>query len=387
MTVAFFSNFFNHHQKPISDELYKLIGDNYTFIATIAMPENFIKSGYDIFETPYLLNAYKNETNYKKAQLLALEADVVIFGAAPESYIKARLKKNKLTFRYSERIFKKSKWQKFNPRAIIHQYKKHSTYRAKKVHMLCASAYTANDLEWIYAYPNKMYKWGYFTKTSMINIEKILTAKRNRKFTILYVARLIDWKHPEMAIKLALLLKEKKYNFELNIIGSGEMEESIKKSIEDNKLTKNITLLGNVNNEKVLYMMQDSHAFFFPSDRNEGWGAVANEAMANGCTIVASHEIGAIPYLITPNKNGLVFKSGDINDAFKQIEKIIVNPIFCESLATKAYEKITKIWSPKNAATNFLTLASLHLKSNNNILPEIGPCSLAYSTDNNWYKK
>ncbi len=34
-------------------------------------------------------------------------------------------------------------------------------------------------------------------------------------------------------------------------------------------------------------------------------GAVANEAMANGCVVVGSHEIGSIPYLIQDLSNGL----------------------------------------------------------------------------------
>lgn len=384
MTVTFFSNFFNHHQKPLGDELYHLLGDNYTFVATIPMPDSFSKSGYtDFSDTPYLLASYQNEENHKKAIQLGLESDVVVIGAASLQFIKERLKKNKLTFRYAERMFKKSNWQKLNPRAIINQYKKHTVYRDKNVHMLCASAYTANDLKWIMAYPNKMYKWGYFTKTTEIDIQQLITAKKNKPFSIIFVARLIDWKHPEMAIELAKLLKEKKYDFELNIIGSGVMENSLHTMINDFNLGDCVHMLGNIANEQVLQLMQTSHAFFFSSDRNEGWGAVANEAMANGCTLVASHEIGAIPYLVEPNKNGMVFKSGNINDAFNKMERLLKDRDYCDQLAVNAYKTITSTWSPKTAASNFLNLCA----NNSHSAIKKGPCSIAETTSSNWFKK
>ena len=83
--------------------------------------------------------------------------------------------------------------------------------------------------------------------------------------------------------------------------------------------------------------MQTSHAFFFSSDRNEGWGAVANEAMSNGCTLVASHTIGAVPYLVKPNVNGMVFESENTEDASRKLEKLIIDRDLCEKLALNAY--------------------------------------------------
>ena len=386
MTVTFFSNFFNHHQKPFSDEMFKLLGNDYTFVATETMPNSFSKAGYKKYDEAYLLPSYTNKENYEKAIELGLKSDVVIIGAASLTYIKDRVKENKITFRYAERLFKKSKMQKFNPRAILHQYKNHTSYKNKKVYMLCASAYTANDLNWLRAYPNKMYKWGYFTKTAELDIKQILENKRNKKFSIICVSRLIDWKHIEMAVEIGRLLKEKNYNFEINIVGSGEMKSKLDEMIINYKLNNHIHLLGNVANDDVLTMMQKSHVFFFPSDRNEGWGAVANEAMANGCALVASHEIGAVPYLIEPNKNGLIFKSQNIEDGFKQIEKLLNNPALGEKLALNAYKAITNIWSPKKAAENFIELYNSISKNRNNPI-KIGPCSSALSTENNWYIK
>jgi len=66
-----------------------------------------------------------------------------------------------------------------------------------------------------------------------------------------------------------------------------------------------VSLLGNLPNEEVLQMMRESHIFIFTSDRGEGWGVVLSEAMANGCTVVASNKIGAAPFLVKHKKNVL----------------------------------------------------------------------------------
>ncbi|MFC4220508.1 glycosyltransferase family 4 protein [Flagellimonas marina] len=386
MTIAIFSNFFNHHQKPLADELYKALGEDFTFVATEPMPDSFKKSGYSTFEnTPYVLHAYENEKTKHRAVELSLTSDAVIHGAAPLLYIKERLALNKLTFRYAERMFKKSALQKFNPRTLWNQYKKHTVFKHKDCHMLCASAYTANDLHWIGAYPNKMYKWGYFTKTPNIDIESVLEEKRNSVFTILFVARLIDWKHPEMVILLAEELKKMGCSFEVKIVGSGDMKEELSNMIDRSDLGNCVKLLGNIENEQVLELMRTSHAFFFSSDRNEGWGAVANEAMANGCTLVASHEIGAVPYLIIPYKTGMVFQSKNLKQATAIMRKLIEDRELNSSLARNAFLSIRETWSPKNAATNLLGLSQNLLASKQNNI-KTGPCSPAKPTKTNWYK-
>src|SRR5690606_2121710 len=84
----------------------------------------------------------------------------------------------------------------------------------------------------------------------------------------------------------------------------------LQKKAGDENLDKHVIFTGGRRNSDVLKMMEQSNVFLFTSDRNEGWGAVLNEAMGAGCACVASQEIGSVPYLITNDINGLIFKSG-----------------------------------------------------------------------------
>jgi len=379
ISVVFISNFINHHQAPLADEFYSVIGNNYKFIVNESIPASFVKTGYpDFSDRPYLIKAYENDKQLAKAKKIANEADVVIIGSAPDFFITERLKQNKLTFRYSERWIKNVDYHLFSPRLIFKRLYYNTRYRNKNFYMLCASAYTCNDVSLYGAFPNKCYKWGYFTKVKTLEISKLLLKMREfEKIKILWCGRMLSCKRPEFAVLLGKHLRDQGYiNFEINIIGEGEQFNKVKTMIKENNLFSYVHLSKFIPNEEVLKKMQESHIFLFTSNRQEGWGAVLNESMSNGCAVVASNEIGSVPFLIEDGKTGLIFNSKDINSLFNKVKKLIDNKSLREYISKNAYEQMKNMWSPKNAASNFLLL-SKSLLNNEKIEISHGPCSKA----------
>ena len=55
MKIVFISNYFNHHQKPISDELYQLAKGEYTFVEMASMPEFRKHLGYSELDASYVV--------------------------------------------------------------------------------------------------------------------------------------------------------------------------------------------------------------------------------------------------------------------------------------------------------------------------------------------
>lgn len=377
MKVTMFSNFLNHHQSPFCDEMYKLLKENFTFVSTIKTPDSFIKIGYpDCSNYVYNLNSYLDDYHYQKALELGFDSDIVITGSAPEEFIKERIRLNKPTFRYSERLLKEGNWQLFSPRVLYGLLKVHTRYRFKNIYMLCSSAYQANDMSKVFAYPDKMFKWGYFTSVKEMDIELLVSQKPVEKINILWTARFIKWKHPELAVQLAYELKKKGYNFKLQMIGTGDLVDEVRKLIEVLDLDNYVTIIGNMPNSEVCQYMIKANIFLFTSDRNEGWGAVLNEAMSNGCAVVASDAIGAVPFLVENQINGMIYKSESLKSILQQTEKLLVNKSFRDELGTNAYRTLKNVWSPQNAAKNFLLLAKSKLLGEKIIIDK-GPCSIA----------
>lgn len=126
--------------------------------------------------------------------------------------------------------------------------------------------------------------------------------------------------------------------------------------------------------------------YLFTSDRNEGWGAVLNESMKSGCAVVASHAIGAVPYLMKHRQNGLIYKSGDVDGLYKKVKYLLDNPGEQERLGCAAYETITGLWNEEVAAQR-LVILSEHLLSGEKHpdLFEDGPCSRAVIVKDEWF--
>ena len=107
MKVIFISNFLTHHQLPFCLEMVRKYGSDYKFVSTIPITEERLKLGYQNMDNDYdfVVRAYENEETYKYALQLALDSDIVMMGSTSDEYIVERLKQDKLTFRYRERLF------------------------------------------------------------------------------------------------------------------------------------------------------------------------------------------------------------------------------------------------------------------------------------------
>lgn len=386
MKIIFVSNYFNHHQKAFCDEMFRYNKDDFVFIATTKVSKSRLQLGYGMQVVPaYVKYSYTSEIDNQECSNLINNADVVIIGSAPYKMIKKRVKDKKLIFRYSERPLKNGlellkyafrfiKWHMQNP-------------INSSIYILCASAYTAADYSKFGLYRNKMYKWGYFPKTKKyLNIETIICEKKKNE--LLWCGRFLDWKHPDDLIKAAQLLREDGYSFHISFIGCGELDEELQLLVHELKLDKYISFLGSKHHELVRQYMEQASIYLFTSDNQEGWGAVLNESMNSACAVIASHAIGSVPFLIRNFENGLIYKSGDVNQIYKYVKDLFDHPKEQERMGMAAYKTIVNEWNAEVAAERFIVLAQKILEGEK--YPEIyksGPCSKAEILNDGWYQK
>ncbi len=382
MKIIFLTNTLTPHQLPLAKMFASI--SQFKFIECVnidksCLPIGWRQSGRFDFVLPYEklcsdLDYYIN---------LITQADIVITGSAPDFLIKKRLKNKKLTFKYSERVYKKKcPWYQLPLRAVKYFWQ---FGRYKNLYLLCASAYTSGDYAKTGTFLNKTFKWGYFPKTQKYDIKSLIAQKE--KNTILWAARMLDWKHPELAIEIARRLKKDGYDFILNIIGTGDMEEEISRSIEKSGLQENVKLLGSMSPDEVRTNMEKSKIFLMTSDRQEGWGAVLNEAMNSGCAVVANSATGSAPYLINDGENGFLYNENDIDDMYKKVKFLLDNSDFASDLGKRAYYTITEQWNAENAAQRFLELSENLLSGKKGKdLFENGVCSYANPIEDNWYQ-
>ena len=110
MKLVFVSNILNHHQMEFCACLQQAFGE-FVFIAT----QNVQTLGFQkAQEADYVYHYYLPEES-EKCERAILEADAVIFGDCPIKLLKMRLKENKLSFVYAERLLKKGLWRRWHP--------------------------------------------------------------------------------------------------------------------------------------------------------------------------------------------------------------------------------------------------------------------------------
>lgn len=382
MKLTIVSNYINHHQIPMADALYQQLGNDFAFIQTSPMEEDRVKMGWgnEVQNIPYLKLYYEEEESCAD---LMMESDIVVFGGVEdERYIKPRLQAGKIVIRASERLYREGQWKSISPRGRKKKYEDHGRYADAPVYLLCHGAYVASDFEIVHAYPNKKFMWGYFPAVNTYNLDNLFFRKLhvdqdgNTQVRLLWAGRFLKLKHPEYAIKAAKYLKTQNISFHLDMVGGGVLEEKLKQMVKRFELADAVTFHGFQPPQSVRRYMEEADVFLFTSNYLEGWGAVLNEAMNSACAVVAGHGIGAVPFLLKHEENGLVYKTGDFKEFRAYVLRLCADSALRKQLGINAYNTITKTWNPQEAADRLYAFSEGLLKGAVNAQKD-GPLSIA----------
>lgn len=387
--IAIYSIVLNHHQAPVADELYKILGDSFKFVELSGTIDS--KGGTENYsQRSYLLCAWRSQEELDEASHIACSAECCIFSSVQSlPFMRKRMKLGLLSFDMSERWLKKGMRNLLSP-AILQMYfaYKLGNWKTKPLYKLCCSAFARDDHKRLGMYIDKCYKWGYFTQSDKIDIEISRNVFRSEITTFMWCSRYLMLKHPELPILLAQRLKSKGYAFHLDMYGEGKYKQTAKKFTERLGLQDKISFYGNKPNDALMEEMSRHSVFLFTSDRNEGWGAVANESMAHGCVLVSSDAVGSAPYLIIEKKTGVLFTAPQINSSFanpdmkalddlcSKVEWLIHNPDKSKTIGMNAKKLLCGIWSPAHAAQSLIRLIS-DLSNGQETSIADGPCSKA----------
>lgn len=383
MKLVFYSPVLNHHQAGVADELYARLGSEYCFVELTNIGDN--KGGVEDFSSrPYLLRAWESDVQYREAMNLGKTAEVCVFaGYDSLPFERERMKCGLLSFDMGERLLKRGLLNLLSPRifSMVIAYHR-GRWGSKPLYKLCCSGFTASDCAKLGMFAEKCYKWGYFTPVAeCMDIDQ----KSTETVSLMWCARLLTWKHPELVLEMAKMLKDKGYDFKIDVFGdeknAGKHEkifprERLEALIREYGIDDVVSLRGRRPNDEILQEMKSHDIFLFTSDKMEGWGAVANESLANGCVLIASDAVGSSPYLIENGENGFIFESGNAKSLADKVEYLLNHREDIERMKCNAHLLMKQYWNPKQAAINLLKLIE-NIQKGKCTSIECGPCSIA----------
>lgn len=154
--------------------------------------------------------------------------------------------------------------------------------------------------------------------------------KKTADSSILFFGRLSDEKGIELLLQAKKLLRA---DIKLKIVGTGPVENRLKKMTEDMKL-KNVEFLGFKSGEALHAEIKASRCTVIPTLVNEVFGLTIIESYSFGTPVIGSI-VGGIPEVIQENKTGFLFERGNAVELAEQISRML-------DLSDEEYERMSR---------------------------------------------
>ena len=147
--------------------------------------------------------------------------------------------------------------------------------------------------------------------------------------------------------------------------------------IAENALWEKVQILGAMSPEQVREKMRESEIFLFTSDNKEGWGAVLNEAMSEGCACVSSRQAGSTEFLINDGENGFIFDYDDLDKLVGRVKLLLDDSEKRGIVQKNALKTINEEWNAEIAAERLVAFCRYKIEGAEQPKYESGPMSVS----------
>ncbi len=396
--VLYVTNLANHYQLSFGNGLVGALGgDSVRFAATSPMRADRVAMGWSAESAralPWVILPFEGADALAEYDRWWSDADVVICGVLDLDRIERRTSAGSLTFYMGERWLRTgftggaSRWVPQGLlRSILGRYagrtrllapqfarralRMRRISRRSMMHLLPMGHYAAADMAFIGAFPSRVWNWGYFAAGP----SNIVPALSGDEVRILWAGRMLDWKRVDTLVQAVAVLARSGVRCSLDLIGHGPELPRLREQVRREGLEHAVSFEGAIPAAEVRTRMRRSGIYVLPSSETEGWGVVINEAMAEGCAVVASRQAGASCVLLEHGRNGMLFNSGDVPALAETLERLIRDPELRLRLGQAASETMRTLWSPEIGAQRLVTLC--HGLLGQSAVPDYrsGPCA------------
>jgi len=163
----------------------------------------------------------------------------------------------------------------------------------------------------------------------------------NDNTKIICIGRLCEQKGQVLLLDALNIVKKRNIDFNIKLIGDGEMRPEIENKIDQYKLANNVTITGWMNSVQIKHEIQKSQFTVLPSFA-EGLPVVIMESMSLEKPVISTY-IAGIPELIENDVNGWMVPAGDTEQLADTIQKVLSKDSnTLKEIGIKAREKVIK---------------------------------------------
>jgi glycosyltransferase involved in cell wall biosynthesis len=357
LSMVLCTNFASHHTMPLASELARRLGpDRFRMAVFEDVSDERLAIGWNSHgECPWMAGPPKNHEEKEELIRLLTDADVVA-GWCPEEIMKKRIATGKLTLYGSERILKKPyhELRMINPRYAkgIRGFREMVNY--PNVHALAVGHYAPGDLKKIQAFDDRVWRWGYFVEVP----EALPPARPAGPARIFWAGRFLKLKRVDTIFRALARISALSSWSECVIVGDGPEKKRLHALAARLGLdSSRLKFLPPKKFDEVRELMRESDIYVLSSTQLEGWGAVAGEAMAEGCLLIANEKAGSSKVLVKHGVTGLLYRDGNDRDLAAQLTRALEDPAFRLQTRERAWRTMQALWHPRIAAKRLIALS------------------------------
>ncbi len=190
-----------------------------------------------------------------------------------------------------------------------------------------------------------------------VNIEDYYHEKRifeSKKIIIAQIGVITPLKNQKELIEAAYFLKKQQLDFQVQLIGSGEIDyiKELKRIINELQLKEEIVFYGRQDNVSVFYQNAD---IVTVCSRVESFGRTTVEAQLAGCLVIGANA-GATSELVKDGKTGFLYKPGNSKELAEKIIYAIQHPELSREIAFLGQQYSYKNYSKEKNAENIIEI-------------------------------
>lgn len=183
----------------------------------------------------------------------------------------------------------------------------------------------------------------------------------NEPLKLVSIGRLVPTKGHDVLIKACALLKHKhNIKLDLQLIGSGPIEQELKALAESENVVDMIQFRGGLPFEEVLQTLEQSDMFclaprLIPGHPPDGIPNVIAEAMALRIPVVSTR-VSAIPELLESGKTGQLVEVDDVDGFANAILALANDEEMAKAISNKGFIKVAKLFNQQKNIDELIAL-------------------------------
>jgi glycosyltransferase involved in cell wall biosynthesis len=154
----------------------------------------------------------------------------------------------------------------------------------------------------------------------------------------LFAGKFIAKKRPADFVEAVRLAHARDTRIVGLMVGDGPLRPSCERLVEEAHLP--IRFAGFLNQSEITQAYLAADALVLPSDGEETWGLVVNEAMTYGRPCLVSDRVGCGPDLVVTGKTGFLFPLGDVQVLSAQMVECAARPELLVAMGENAAQAI-----------------------------------------------